>query len=236
MMARLPSQQTLVQAGWALGGLLIWRRWLLDRAEWRWKQWDAEREAEARRDEGLKDDASGTAAEGPAITLGLKDECKGTAAEGPAISFMGCGTAMTYGLGVASYLQANFELSQVCFFGSSAGAVLALMASSGIKLGEPALRENIRLHNVFRGRRLGPLGVILPVVNDSLMSLLAHIPDDELQQRIRDRCCLSLTHVPTMGGRILRHFSTKQDLVDAAMMSGNLPLFMCAPRLIQGDW
>ena len=218
MLSRLPSQQTLVQAGWALSGLLIWRRWLLDRAECRWKQWDAEREAEARRDEGLKDDSNDTAAEGPAI------------------SFMGCGTAMTYGLGVASYLQAHFELSRVCFFGSSAGAVLALMASSGIKLGEPALGENIRLHSIFRARRLGPLGVILPVVNDSLMSLLAHIPDDELQQRIRGRCCLSLTHVPTMGGRILRHFPTKQDLVDAAMMSGNLPLFMCAPRLIQGDW
>ncbi|WIA35310.1 hypothetical protein OEZ86_003765 [Tetradesmus obliquus] len=140
------------------------------------------------------------------------------------ISWPGYGIMFFWQLGVLQYLQETYDLTQCAMVGSSAGALLSVLAACGVQP-QAALDRAYELcveHGVFK-RPLGLLGVWGGIVRQWLQELL---PADAAQRCSNGHVQLVLTTLPFLRGQVVSEFKDRDDLVAAALASAHLPFIL----------
>ncbi|EFN59813.1 hypothetical protein CHLNCDRAFT_133552 [Chlorella variabilis] len=125
--------------------------------------------------------------------------------------------------GVLKYLQQHHDLAAVRLHGSSSGAMVAVLAASGVDLERAAERagEVFTEHGVH-DRLFGLLGVWGSIARRCLEELL---PEDA-HTRCTGRVRLRITAWPSLSPLFLERFHSKADLIDACMASSHLPFLL----------
>ena len=153
----------------------------------------------------------------------------------PSICFQGAGCVLVYHVGVARYVCAHFETEHARFLGASGGAVVAACVAAGVDL-EFVLQRGLAVAEVCREPPLGPFFRLLPEVEAAFVKALhEQVPDGQVPARCNGRLFLSLTHLPTMGQRLLSDFPSREELAVACTCSMNLPVFLCPLKRVEGE-
>jgi hypothetical protein len=120
-------------------------------------------------------------------------------------------------------MQEVFDFNKVSIYGASAGALIAVLAASGVNL-DRAVREAYRVgdDNQIWTRPGGLAGIWGSLVRQWLDELL---PPDAAE-RCRGRVKLVAAEAPTFRLCYLEDFASREDLIDAAMASVHIPFFL----------
>ena len=154
----------------------------------------------------------------------------------PSISFQGSGCVIVYHIGVARYLQENFDLSNVTFLAASGGSIVAAMLALGLEM-EVAFSENCRLAIFSRQLPFGPFGRILDDVAGAFDALLINWTDEDVKAKLANgKLVLSLTHAISGCPRLMINYNKKETLINSVWCSMNLPIFMCKFRRVENEW
>lgn len=143
----------------------------------------------------------------------------------PLLSGAGGGIFFFHQLGALQFMQERYDMSDdtVAYVGASAGSLLVVLAACGVSAEETLLAADrlARSHGVFK-RPLGVAGIWGAIIRAWLDELL---PADALQ-RCRSRVHLVVTQVPSFRQQYLTDFTSRDDLLDAALASAHVPFLL----------
>jgi predicted acylesterase/phospholipase RssA len=158
----------------------------------------------------------------------------------PSICFQGAGCMVIYHVGVARYVEQHFELANARIYGASAGAIVAASLAVGLDLGPRGFvaQQSVAMAAKCRTPPFGPLFSIMGEVERALLAVLHTVldGDEDVRQRCNGRLFISLTHLPTLGQRLLSHFPSREALATAVACSMNLPIFLCPLQRVEGEY
>jgi len=158
----------------------------------------------------------------------------------PSICFQGAGCMVIYHVGVARYVEQHFELAEARIYGASAGAIVAASLAVGLDLGPRGFvaQQSVAMAAKCRTPPFGPLFSIMGEVERALLAVLHTVldGDEDVRQRCNGRLFISLTHLPTLGQRLLSHFPSREALATAVACSMNLPIFLCPLQRVEGEY
>ncbi|KAF6253994.1 hypothetical protein COO60DRAFT_1703556 [Scenedesmus sp. NREL 46B-D3] len=140
------------------------------------------------------------------------------------ISWPGYGIMFFWQLGILQHLQETYDLAQCAMVGSSAGALLSVLAACGVhpQLALDRAYELCVEHGVFK-RPLGLMGVWGGIVRQWLDELL---PADAVQRCSNGRVQVVLTTLPFLQRQVVSEFKDHDDLVATALASAHLPFIL----------
>ena len=136
------------------------------------------------------------------------------------ISFAGCGGMYPYVLGIACYLQEEFDLSGVTFYASSGGTLSAFLLAAGLDVRQ--FQNTCNLPGLEECRQTTWLGAAFNGFAIASRWLLAWLPEDAFE-RTKGRLFLSATQLPTFHNRLLCDFDSNEDCVQAMKCSSFIP-------------
>lgn len=143
--------------------------------------------------------------------------------QAPTVSWAGAGIYFFWQLGAMKFLAERYDLTKVPMVGASGGALAAVLAGCGVPA-DLVLQRAYDLsleHNVWE-RRLGLLGVWGTIIETWLDELLP----DNAADMCRDRITIVVTTLPNMAQIGISDFTDKHDLINAAMASSHIPMFL----------
>lgn len=143
----------------------------------------------------------------------------------PLLSGAGGGIFFFHQLGALEYMQEQYDMANeaVAYVGASAGSLLVILAACEVSA-ETTLLAADRLakrHGVFE-RPLGVAGIWGVIIRAWLDELL---PPDALE-RCQNRVHLIVTRVPSFRQQYLTDFTSRDDLLDAALASAHVPFLL----------
>eukprot|EP00879_Flechtneria_rotunda_P004485 GHRR01004739.1.p1 GENE.GHRR01004739.1~~GHRR01004739.1.p1 ORF type:complete len:311 (+),score=93.02 GHRR01004739.1:181-1113(+) len=139
------------------------------------------------------------------------------------LSWAGSGVYFWWQLGAVQYLMQHFQLSKVPMVGASGGALAAVLASCEVdpqEVMESAYRMSLQ-HNIWE-KPLGLMGCWGERIEEWLDELL---PADAAA-RCRDQVGIVVTQLPRCNQVAISDFRDKKDLINVAMASAHVPLFL----------
>ncbi|XP_046459756.1 1-acylglycerol-3-phosphate O-acyltransferase Pnpla3-like [Daphnia pulex] len=140
------------------------------------------------------------------------------------LSFAGCGFMGIYHVGVAACLRKyapDLYLKKVS--GASAGAIAAACLLCDAPLGE-ITSHVLQVAMQARSRMLGPFSPSFDIHNLLRNGLQKNLPDDA-HLRVNGKIHISVTRVYDGKNVILKHFETKDELIQAIACSCFIPFF-----------
>ena len=139
------------------------------------------------------------------------------------IHFGGCGGSYSYLLGVASYLQANFDLSNVVFSGISGGNIMCLLCILNLDIEEVFNTINIPFLCKLQNYKLKSFYNFIPEFKKVLTTILDTDKDNYL--KVCDRLHISITHMPSFRNEMIFKFKSNKDLIDCILASSHIPFY-----------
>lgn len=139
------------------------------------------------------------------------------------LSWAGSGIYFWWQLGAVQYLMQHFQLSKVPMVGASGGGLAAMLATCEVDP-EEVMESAYKLskeHGIWE-RPLGLMGTWGYVIEQWLHELL---PADAAE-RCRDQVGIVVTQLPFCNQVSISDFSDKSDLINVAMASAHVPLFL----------
>jgi hypothetical protein len=141
------------------------------------------------------------------------------------VRFGGAGIYFWWQAGAATFLQQNYDLSNVQYFGASAGAITAslLLSNASFYNGAKIAISQVEEQDLWN-KKSGLRGVWGPMVRSFLEEL---INENQLKTTDYERIYISVTPAFIFKGtRLITNFENKVNLIDAVMASVHIPLFM----------
>lgn len=139
------------------------------------------------------------------------------------LSWAGAGIFFFWQLGAIKFLSERYDLRKVPMIGASGGALASVLGLCGVPA-DLVLRRAYELaqkHRIWE-RPLGLMGVWGTLVEEWLDTLL---PDDAAE-RCSGHMTIVVTTLPTMAQVGISEFKDKKDLINCAMASSHIPLFL----------
>ena len=139
------------------------------------------------------------------------------------ICFSGSGNHYPWQVGVALYLQENYDLSDCCFLGVSGGSYIATILALNISIREYILVWIKEAYQVFNKRFLATYLVCHSIIK--LIHLEKLSPED--YEKANGRLFISITRFKCfLKNRIINKFYSNEDLVDATCASSQIPFIL----------
>jgi hypothetical protein len=141
------------------------------------------------------------------------------------ISFSGAAFYYFYQLGVASYLQENYDLSKVCFSGASSGSLPAIFLACDINIRETLMEEWVPLmYEILKSKTTGVYFNIFEVMKCAASMIFAKSDYKKASGRVK----FPLTNVNSWWPKAeyIDTFSSNEDLIEAAFASAHLPFIV----------
>ena len=143
------------------------------------------------------------------------------------ICFSGSGYHYPWQVGVALYLQENYDLSECCFLGVSGGSYVATLLALDISIKEYVYIWIKESYKVFKNRLLATYLICHSVIKRIHLKYLSQ----EDYKKANGRLFISITRFKRLlRNRIINRFYSNEDLVDAICSSSQIP-FMLSPSL-----
>jgi hypothetical protein len=139
------------------------------------------------------------------------------------IHFGGCGGSYSYLLGLAYYLQSNYDLSNVIFSGISAGNIMCLLCILNKDIEEMHRLINIPLLLKLQNYKLKAFCNFIPEIKLILLEILNE--DKNNYKLVNGRLFVNLTHIPSFRNEIISEFYSNEDLVDCVLASSHIPFY-----------
>ena len=163
------------------------------------------------------------------------------------ISFSGAGFYYPYHLGVAAYLRDNYKLDDVCFLGSSAGALAATLLGCDVDIAKTIMGAEVsqNITNEWRYNRTpnynkswiyrvndymranGVYGHVFDAMKDANGKMSPPILDGNANAQATGRVTISLTDIsswcPLLVNERISSFGSKDDLVNYGFASAHIP-------------
>ena len=151
------------------------------------------------------------------------------------LSFSGCGFQGLYHIGVASCIQRHAPyLFDGKVAGCSAGGLIAACAVCECKLSE-ATRWSLDMVRKARSRTFGPFHPSFDLIGLMRKGMEKFLPPDA-HLRCNGRLHLSLTTLPDRKNKIVSHFSSREELMNALVCTCWIPLFAgLIPPIFEGQ-
>jgi predicted acylesterase/phospholipase RssA len=148
------------------------------------------------------------------------------------ICFTGSGTNVIFQAGIAYYLQNNFDLKNVSFYGSSGGSIIATLLACGKEVYDFS-NFHIDAYSQVKKVQKSTFGRMnFSAINqDHLSSILyKNENNNKIIQNVNGRLFISLSLLsstyPFFTNKIAFEFQNVQDIIDATVASCWLPFFM----------
>ncbi len=139
------------------------------------------------------------------------------------VSFSGCAFYYFYQLGVAAYLQENYDLSKVCFLGASAGTIAATFLACDISIKEVMDKWMPDIYTILKGKITGVYFNIFEAIR--AVGLKRMPKDSFMKAKDKRRATFSLSRVT--GCQIFNErkdiFNTNAELLNTGLASGHIP-------------
>ncbi|XP_027449523.1 1-acylglycerol-3-phosphate O-acyltransferase PNPLA3 isoform X3 [Zalophus californianus] len=145
---------------------------------------------------------------------------------GWSLSFSGCGFLGFYHIGATRCLSEHAPhliRDARMLFGSSAGALHAVVFLSGISL-DLLMQILVDIVQSARSRNIGTLHPSFNLGRHIQKSLQRHLPDN-IHRLISGKMCISLTRVSDGENVLVSDFQSKDEVVDALLCSSFIPFF-----------
>jgi hypothetical protein len=143
------------------------------------------------------------------------------------ICFSGSGYHYPWQVGVALYLQENYDLSECCFLGVSGGSYVATLLALDISIKEYVYIWIKESYELFNKRLLATYLICHSVIKRIHLKYLLR----EDYKKANGRLFISITRFKCfLKNRIINRFYSNEDLVDAICSSSQIP-FMLSPSL-----
>ena len=139
------------------------------------------------------------------------------------IHFGGCGGSYSYLFGLATYLQQNYDLSDVIFSGISAGNIMCVLCILNIDIEKMHELINIPLLIKLQNYKLKAFCNFIPEIKQIMLKILNE--DKNNYRKITNRLFINITHIPSFRNRIISEFYSNEDLVDCIMASCHIPFY-----------
>lgn len=139
------------------------------------------------------------------------------------IHFGGCGGSYSYLLGIASYLQKNYDLSNVVFSGISAGNLMGLLCILNIDIDKVFYNINIPFLLKLQNYKLKAFYNFIPEFKKILLKILNK--DKNNYKKVSGRLYINITHFPSFKNEIISEFYSNEDLVDCILASCHIPFY-----------
>lgn len=149
------------------------------------------------------------------------------------ITFTGCGGLYTYLFGVAAYMQEAFtwDAETTAFASASAGAYPAFLLASGLDIEafhHSANREFIEAvaASPHRDPRVSPMRCWNDVLRGHWRrGITSRLSEAEIERILHNKHYVSLTHLPTLKNQLVGEFNSIDDMVEACIASGHIPIY-----------
>ena len=142
--------------------------------------------------------------------------------------FTGSAHHFPWQIGVALYLQQNYDLTDCCFIGASAGACVSSLLALDISLTEYLSKWVKDLYKVFRVSSTG----CYTIYHDTIRSITAKYIDEDCYKKANHRLFVSITKISRKGynNELVHVFNSNDDLYDAICASSHIP-FINSPSM-----
>ena len=144
------------------------------------------------------------------------------------ICFSGSGYHYAWQMGVGLYLQENYDLSECCFVGASAGSFVAILLAIGLPIDEYINKWTPESFIIFN---LNTTGSYL-ITHDVLKLIHLKYMSQDDYKNANGRLYVSLTKCRCGGIRnsIVSEFESNEDVLNAICASSHIP-YICTPRI-----
>lgn len=137
----------------------------------------------------------------------------------PVVRIGGGGSLFPWYAGYLKYMTEHFDTGNVTFVGESTGAFMAVCVVCGVDLDE-AIEAAIKIHVD------NDVDVLLYVWGNLVRSWIDALLPDDAADTCNGRVKIAATQMPWFRRRYITHFSSKADVVEAAMASAHVPFVM----------
>ena len=141
------------------------------------------------------------------------------------ICFSGSGHHYPWQVGVALYLQENYDLSECCFTGASAGSFVASILATDVSVKEYITKWVRDGYRIFNAHPFGFYFICHSVI--SLVGSKYMSPDD--YKRANSRLYVSITKFKDyeLSNELVSEFESNTDMYGALCASSQIPFLSC---------
>ena len=135
------------------------------------------------------------------------------------VSFSGAGKHCFFLLGVARHLQETYDLSKVCFLGSSSGALPAVLLAADVSIQDATEKWLTEAYSTFATKTTGVYFNFAEVITSTF---LKYLPSNS-HEKASNRAIIALTKAWGLRGKRIAHFTSSQNLIEAGIASCHWP-------------
>ncbi len=139
------------------------------------------------------------------------------------IHFGGCGGSYSYLLGVGSYLQQNYDLSNVVFSGISGGNIIALLLILEMDIDDAFRHINIPFLLRLQSYKMKSFYNFIPEFKKELLNIINVDKNNYL--KACGRLYVNITRVFPFKNEIISNFTSNEDLIDCILASSHIPVY-----------
>ena len=144
------------------------------------------------------------------------------------ICFSGSGCHFPWQIGVGLYLQENYDLTDCCFVGVSAGSYIAILLAIDFPVKKYVNTLIPEAYVMFNSSRTGPY----LIAHDVIKSIMLKYMLKQDYKKANGRLYISLTRYRCSGltNRLVNEFDSNEDVLEAVCASSHIP-YICTPTL-----
>ena len=135
------------------------------------------------------------------------------------VSFSGAGHYVHFHLGVARYLQETYDLSKVCFLGSSSGSLPATLLAADVSIQDATEKWLTEAYSTCATKTTGVYFNFAEVMTSTF---LKYLPSDS-HEKASNRAIITLTKAWGLRSKRIAHFTSNQNLLKALIASCHWP-------------